>query len=77
MKFLAVLILTIALTNCSKQSERVYSVDDLMADQALLSDMIAKCRSNPGELRAAPNCVNAEAADGKSRLLGISKAPGG
>ena len=77
MKFLAVLILTIAPSSCSKQSERVYSVDDLMADRALLSDMIAKCRSNPGELRATPNCMNAEAADWKSRLERMGKALGG
>ncbi|NTH46700.1 EexN family lipoprotein [Agrobacterium rhizogenes] len=77
MKRLIFLTFLIGLAGCSKQSERIYSVDELMADQTLLSDIIAKCRSNPGELQATPNCVNAEAANGKSLLLGIGKAPGG
>lgn len=77
MKFLVLFTLGVSLFGCSKQPERTYSVDELMANQTLLSDLIAKCKSNPGELRATPNCVNAEAANGKSLLLGIGKAPGG
>ncbi len=38
------------------------------ADEALLTDIITKCRNNPGELRDTTNCRNAEAADGKLRL---------
>ncbi|KAA6482892.1 EexN family lipoprotein [Agrobacterium rhizogenes] len=77
MKFLVFFTLGVSLFGCSKQPERTYSVDELVANQTLLSDLIAKCKSNPGELRATPNCVNAEAADRKSLLLGIGKAPGG
>lgn len=77
MKRLIFLTFLISLAGCSKQSERIYSVDELMADQTLLSDLIAKCRSNPGELRATPNCMNAEAADWKSRLERMGKALGG
>jgi hypothetical protein len=77
MKFLVLLILGVSLFGCSKQPERTYSVDELMANQTLLSDLIAKCKSNPGELRATPNCVNAEAADWKSRMERMGKALGG
>ncbi|NTI50433.1 EexN family lipoprotein [Agrobacterium rhizogenes] len=77
MKFLVFFTLGVSLFGCSKQPERTYSVDELVANQTLLSDLIAKCKSNPGELRATPNCVNAEAADRMSLLLGIGKAPGG
>ncbi|MGV1766919.1 EexN family lipoprotein [Rhizobium rhizogenes] len=77
MKRLIFLTFLIGLAGCSKQSEHIYSVDELMADQTLLSDIIAKCRSNPGELRATPNCMNAEAADWKSRLERMGKALGG
>ncbi len=76
MKFLVLLTLGVSLFGCSKP-ERIYSVDELMANQTLLSDLIAKCKSNPGELRATPNCVNAEAADWKSRMERMAKALGG
>ncbi|MQB45457.1 EexN family lipoprotein [Rhizobium sp. ICMP 5592] len=77
MKRLIFLTFLIGFAGCSKQPEHIYSVDELMADQTLLSDIIAKCRSNPGELRATPNCMNAEAADWKSRLERMGKALGG
>ncbi|QYA13713.1 EexN family lipoprotein [Rhizobium sp. AB2/73] len=76
MKFLVLLKLGVSLFGFTKP-ERIYSVDELMANQTLLSDLIAKCKSNPGELRAAPNCVNAEAADWKSRLERMGKTLGG
>ncbi|EYR82842.1 MULTISPECIES: EexN family lipoprotein [unclassified Shinella] len=69
--FLAVLLLLAA---CSEQS---YSVDQLTADEALLSRIMAECRNNPGELRGSANCQNAEAADGKLRLEKMRKALGG
>ncbi|MBW9064616.1 EexN family lipoprotein [Rhizobium herbae] len=64
--FLSVVL--IVLTACSKEFERVYTVDDLMADKALLADVIGKCRRNPGELGNTPNCQNAAAADFRARL---------
>jgi hypothetical protein len=69
--FLAVLLLLAA---CSEQS---YSVDQLTADEALLSRIMAECRNNPGELRGSANCQNAEAADGKLRLEKMRNALGG
>ena len=64
--FLSVSLLLLAA--CSKDTERIYTVDELMADKALLADLVGKCRSNPGELGNTPNCQNAAAADFKARL---------
>ncbi|MBM7046582.1 MULTISPECIES: EexN family lipoprotein [Rhizobium] len=77
MKFLVLFALALSLFGCSKKAERVYSVEELLADQGLLSKIIAKCRNNPGELRTTPNCMNAEAADWKARLKRMGKALGG
>ncbi|EMG51301.1 hypothetical protein WYI_23075 [Ochrobactrum sp. CDB2] len=64
------------LTGCS-QAEKTYSVDDFLANDALLAEHVEKCRNNPGELGQTPNCVNAAAADGKARLQRMKKALGG
>ncbi|KQT62249.1 MULTISPECIES: EexN family lipoprotein [unclassified Aureimonas] len=71
-----IVMLAIGLAGCSEATppERIYTVDELVADQALVADQIAKCRNDPGALRNTPNCVNAEAADGKSRLERMRKA---
>jgi hypothetical protein len=53
------------LSACSPQADKIYTVDQLVADDALLARIVGKCRNNPGELRDTPNCRNAEAADGK------------
>lgn len=66
-----------ALTACSGNADRVYTVNELVADESLLSKVIAKCRNNPGELGKTPNCQNAEAADFKARLERMGKALGG
>lgn len=65
------------LAACSQESERMYTVDEFIADEALLRRTISECRNNPGELRQTPNCRNAEAADGKLRLQNMRKALGG
>jgi redox-regulated HSP33 family molecular chaperone len=65
------------LTACSEKTEQSYTVDQLTADEGLLSRIMAECRNNPGELRATANCQNAEAADGKLRLEKMRKALGG
>ena len=67
----------VLLAACSQESERTYSVDDFIADKALLARTISECRDNPGELHDTPNCRNAEAADGKLRLQNMRKALGG
>lgn len=71
---LAALLLIAA---CSEKTEQSYTVDQLTADEGLLSRIMAECRNNPGELRETANCQNAEAADGKLRLEKMRKALGG
>ncbi|PDT06849.1 EexN family lipoprotein [Rhizobium sp. M1] len=62
------------LSACFPQTEKVYTVAELIADDALLATIIAECRGNPGELHDTPNCRNAETADGKLRLERMRKA---
>lgn len=54
-----VLVIATVLAGCSETSEPVQSVDWYKAHEAERTDMIAKCKANPGELVAAPNCINA------------------
>ncbi|MBK5570016.1 EexN family lipoprotein [Ensifer adhaerens] len=63
-----VVLFAALLVSCSEQAERTYTVDELLADESLLSEIIATCRNNPGELGNTPNCQNAAAADFKARL---------
>lgn len=65
------------LAACSPQADKVYSVDELPADNALLAKIIGECRNNPGNLRNTPNCRNAEAADDTPRLERMRKSLGG
>lgn len=67
----------VLLAACSEKTDQSYAVDQLAADEALLSRVMAECRNNPGELRETANCQNAEAADGKLRLEKMRKALGG
>ncbi|WP_165915106.1 EexN family lipoprotein [Rhizobium sp. PP-F2F-G48] len=68
--------LAVGLAGCSEANppKRTYTVEELVADPALLADQIAKCRNDPGMLAKTPNCRNVEAADGKSRLERMRKA---
>lgn len=77
MKRLPILIMLLILAGCSEETGRIYSVEELVADEAVPSRIIAECRNNPGELRATANCMNAEAADGKLRLQRMRQALGG
>jgi len=72
-----ILVILMLLAACSQESERMYTVDEFIADEALLTRTISECGNNPGELRDTPNCRNAEAADGKLRLQNMRKALGG
>lgn len=69
-------VVMLLLSACSS-AERVYTVDELVADEALFTKIIGECRNNPGERRDTPNCRNAEAADGKLRLERMRKSLGG
>ncbi len=72
-----ILVILMLLAACSQESERMYTVDEFIADEALLTRTISECRNSPGQLRKTPNCRNAEAADGKLRLQNMRKALGG
>ncbi|PZM12888.1 EexN family lipoprotein [Rhizobium tubonense] len=77
MRPLPIFVTLLLLAACSQESERTYTVDEFVTDEALLSRTISGCRDNPGELRNTINCQNAEAADGKLRLQNMRKALGG
>lgn len=77
MRRLFLLMAYAGLAACSEQAERTYTVDELVADETLLSGIIAKCRNNPGKLGDTTNCGNAEAADGKMRLRRMRQSLGG
>jgi len=61
----------------SPEKERTYTVEELIADDALLTKIIGECRNNPGELRDVHNRRNAEAADDKLCLQRMRKSLGG
>jgi hypothetical protein len=65
------------LSSCSKQDEKTYTVDELVNDSALLARIVAEYRNIPGEPHNAPNCLNAEVADGRIRLERMRKSLGG
>ncbi|EJJ26222.1 EexN family lipoprotein [Rhizobium sp. CF142] len=65
------------LAACSPEKERVYTVDELVADEVMLAKIIGECRNNPGVLHDRPNCRTAEAADAKLRLERMRKSLGG
>lgn len=77
MKYALVGTIAVILSACSGQTEGTHAVDELMADEALLSKVMKECRNNPGELREAPNCRNADAADWKLRLERMRESLGG
>lgn len=77
MKHLLLAVVALAISGCSGQAEKTYTVDELMADEPRLAKIISECRNNPGELRQTSNCQNAEAADGKLRLERMRKSLGG
>ncbi|WP_114836227.1 EexN family lipoprotein (plasmid) [Agrobacterium tumefaciens] len=77
MRWIVSVMAMLLLSACSTEEEKVYTVDELVADETLLTKIIRECRNNPGELRDTANCRNAEAADGKLRLERMRKSLGG
>lgn len=60
------LVAAVALTGCGvdeNPKEVVQSVEWFKEHPAEREAQLAKCKSNPGELAATPNCVNASRAD--------------
>ena len=58
---LALACTIVTLMGCGNK-EPVQTVDWYMANEAARKAVIQQCNSNPGELRATPNCINATAA---------------
>jgi hypothetical protein len=46
-----------------KPPEVVQTVEWYKANRTERTEVLAKCKSNPGELAATPNCINATRAD--------------
>lgn len=46
-----------------KPPEVVQTVDWYKANTAERADVLTRCKANPGELAATPNCINATRAD--------------
>ena len=57
-KLFTALIVAAALAGCGENTP-VQTVDWYKAHEAERTAMIAKCKANPGELDASPNCINA------------------
>ena len=60
-KISIVLIVAAVLAGCGEKTP-VQTVDWYKAHDAERLAMIEKCASNPGELAASPNCINAKSA---------------
>ena len=55
------LVVATVLAGCGENTP-VQTVDWYKAHEAERTAMIAKCKANPGELAASPNCINAKTA---------------
>lgn len=71
MKRFTSLLLPLALTGCFKVEpaavvpavDRVYTVEEFIAQPELRKKVSAACGNDPGELGQAPNCINVRRAD--------------
>lgn len=52
----------VAVAGC-KDNDPVQTVDWYKANAPERSAMLAKCKANPGELAASPNCINSNRAE--------------
>jgi hypothetical protein len=77
MRMIAAFLLMLPLAACFEAGEGTRTVGDYLDDDTLRAKQLARCRENPGELTASPNCRNATEADGKARLKRMNKALGG
>lgn len=58
--------LALALVLCAcHPTEPTRSVEWFKVNRSSLKEVLARCNSNPGELAATPNCVNASRAKGE------------
>lgn len=79
MKKLALpLVVAAVLAGCGENTP-VQTADWYKANAKERLEMLAKCKANPGELAASPNCVNARAAQNQldlgSKNYGVDAKP--
>jgi hypothetical protein len=71
MKLLIPLLLSLALSGCSKGdstaaaavAERTYTVNEFLAQPDLRKRVSSACSNDPGRMALEPNCVNVRRAD--------------
>ncbi|EBR8339490.1 hypothetical protein DOC43_23920 [Salmonella enterica subsp. enterica serovar Agona] len=75
-KLSIVLVVAAVLAGCGENTP-VQTVDWYKAHDTERKAMIAKCKANPGELAASPNCINAQQAQNEKDLSrrGFLKLP--
>ena len=56
------LIAAASILSACHPTEPTHSVEWFVEHRQELKDTVAKCNSNPGELAATPNCINASRA---------------
>lgn len=66
-KLIFFLLVSVVLAGCGENT-MVQTVDWYKDHDAERKDMIAKCKSSPGELAASPNCINAQQAQNEKDL---------
>jgi hypothetical protein len=68
MMLVAIAVAALPLTGCKedKPQEVVQTVEWFKKHKTEREAQLAKCKSNPGELAATPNCINASRADSSS-----------
>ena len=59
----------LAVAGC-KENTPVQTVDWYIANTPERVAMLEKCKANPGELSASPNCINAKSAQFKNQFSG-------
>ena len=59
------LIAAVSVLSACHSTEPTRSVEWFVEHRQELKDAVAKCDSNPGELAATPNCINAKRAQGQ------------
>lgn len=83
MKRLIPLLLPLALTGCLKgqaptvvsEVDRIYTVDEFVAQPTLRKKVSAFCSNDPGRTGLDPNCVNVRRADHIASFGSVASMP--
>lgn len=68
MRYLIPVLLPLVLAGCKREvslvpADRIYTVDEYLAQPELRQRVSAVCSNDPGRTRQDPNCINALRAD--------------